>query len=349
MSIVQQPPSPVSKKVRKTKSEASLNVVGSKPLSASVEIQRTPKQRLIWNKPLHAKFKIAVKKLGPKAVPKLILNEMGVCGLTREHVASHLQKYRLKKKKKAQARGETVSPNDSPRNMKYSTSDSSDSDLEDAAENGDFFDMEMDESASVSDGTSNCSEAIGSDSSTVVGSNNGYFVALIPTMVNPANEHNGPSLSYHHNVAIPRLNLNFGQFGFHEVDSAPSTFNGTRSADPSTHAGHYSLPTTPHGHNSQHVQLAASLPNYAVFHHGGNVSLPMTPHEQQPTPHPREVQMDPLPFELEFQQQTHVITQQPPAYFPHDGLGFTQFEQEIPFNSDMSIDITSQFLAHDTA
>jgi hypothetical protein len=66
MSIVQQPPSPVSKKVRKTKSEASLNVVGSKPLSASVEIQRTPKQRLIWNKPLHAKFKVAVKKLGPK-------------------------------------------------------------------------------------------------------------------------------------------------------------------------------------------------------------------------------------------------------------------------------------------
>ncbi len=57
--------------------------------------------------------------------------------------------------------------------------------------------------------------------------------------------------------------------------------------------------------------------------------------------------MDPLPFELEFQQQNHVITQQPPAYFPHDGLGFAQFEQEIPFTSD--IDITSQFLAHDTA
>lgn len=59
--------------------------------------------------------------------------------------------------------------------------------------------------------------------------------------------------------------------------------------------------------------------------------------------------MDPLPFELEFQQQTHVITQQPPAYFPHDGLGFAQFEQEIPFTSDMSIDITSQFLAHDNS
>jgi hypothetical protein len=192
-----------------------------------------------------------------------------------------LQKYRLKKKKKAQARGETVSPNDSPRNMKYSTSDSSDSDLEDAAEsNGDFFDMEMDESASVSDGTSNCSDVIGSDSSTVVGSNNGYFVALIPTVVNPPNDQGAPNLSYHHNVAIPRLNLNFGNY-FHEVESAPSTFNGTRSADATTHAGHYSLPTTPHGQNSHHVQLAASLPTYTVFsHHGGNVSLPMTPHEQ---------------------------------------------------------------------
>lgn len=251
--------------------------------------------------------------------------------------------------------------------MKYSTSDSSDSDLEDGMEsNQDFFDMEMDESASVSDGTSNCSDVMGSDSSTVVGSNNGYFVALIPTVVNPPNDQNAPSLSYHHNVAIPRLNLNFGNY-FHEVESAPSTFNGTRSADASTHAGHYSLPTTPHGHNSHHVQLAASLPaTYTVFHHGGNVSLPMTPHEQTTRKcnylfvlsspinnlylaHPREGQMDPLPFELEFQQQTHVITQQPPAYFPHDGLGFAQFEQEIPFTSDMSIDITSQFLAHDNS
>jgi hypothetical protein len=185
-----------------------------------------------------------------------------------------LQKYRLKKKKKAQARGETVSPNDSPRNMKYSTSDSSDSDLEDGPDGQDFFDMEMDESASVSDGTSNCSDVIGSDSSTVVGSSNGYYVALIPTVVNPPNDH-GPS--YHHNVAIPRLNLNFGNY-FHEVDSAPSTFNGTRSADASTHAGHYSLPTTPHG--AHNVQLAASLPAYTMFHHSGNVSLPMTPHEQ---------------------------------------------------------------------
>jgi hypothetical protein len=54
------------------------------------------------------------------------------------------------------------------------------------------------------------------------------------------------------------------------------------------------------------------------------------------------MQIDPLPFELEFQQQT-VITQQPPAYFPHDGLGFTQFEQDIPYTSS-DIDITSQFL-----
>jgi SHAQKYF class myb-like DNA-binding protein len=88
---------------------ASSSTSPTSDTAAPVELQRSHKQRLVWSKPLHQKFKMAVKKLGSKAVPKLILNEMNVPGLTREHVASHLQKYRLKKKKKAQQKSERSS------------------------------------------------------------------------------------------------------------------------------------------------------------------------------------------------------------------------------------------------
>jgi len=44
---------------------------------------------------LHGAFLGAVAKLGIKAVPSAILNEMKVTGLTRENVASHLQKFRI--------------------------------------------------------------------------------------------------------------------------------------------------------------------------------------------------------------------------------------------------------------
>eukprot|EP00879_Flechtneria_rotunda_P007647 GHRR01008019.1.p1 GENE.GHRR01008019.1~~GHRR01008019.1.p1 ORF type:complete len:1090 (+),score=563.64 GHRR01008019.1:674-3943(+) len=54
------------------------------------------KQRLIWTAELHARFLNAVHQLGIRnAVPKTILQMMGVEGMTRENVASHLQKYRL--------------------------------------------------------------------------------------------------------------------------------------------------------------------------------------------------------------------------------------------------------------
>lgn len=60
------------------------------------------KKRLNWSQTLHQKFVDAVNKLGDKgrfyifkfsiqAVPKKILKEMNVDGLTRENVASHLQ------------------------------------------------------------------------------------------------------------------------------------------------------------------------------------------------------------------------------------------------------------------
>lgn len=54
------------------------------------------KPRVVWSPELHAQFVTAVNQLGiDKAVPKRILDLMGVQGLTRENVASHLQKYRL--------------------------------------------------------------------------------------------------------------------------------------------------------------------------------------------------------------------------------------------------------------
>uniref|UniRef100_A0A7N0V4H3 Two-component response regulator n=2 Tax=Kalanchoe fedtschenkoi TaxID=63787 RepID=A0A7N0V4H3_KALFE len=52
--------------------------------------------RVVWTPELHRKFVSAVNQLGiDKAVPKKILDVMDVEGLTRENVASHLQKYRM--------------------------------------------------------------------------------------------------------------------------------------------------------------------------------------------------------------------------------------------------------------
>lgn len=54
------------------------------------------KPRVVWSVELHQQFVSAVNQLGiDKAVPKRILEMMDVQGLTRENVASHLQKYRL--------------------------------------------------------------------------------------------------------------------------------------------------------------------------------------------------------------------------------------------------------------
>ncbi|KAF6169100.1 hypothetical protein GIB67_038597, partial [Kingdonia uniflora] len=57
------------------------------------------KTRVSWSQPLHDKFLEAVKKLGTEAVPLKILKYMNVPGITRENVASHLQKFRSAIKK----------------------------------------------------------------------------------------------------------------------------------------------------------------------------------------------------------------------------------------------------------
>ncbi|XP_027343240.1 two-component response regulator ARR14-like [Abrus precatorius] len=60
--------------------------------------------RLVWTSALHNHFVAVVNQLGvDKAVPKRILELMNVPGLTRENVASHLQKHRLHLKSKNEA------------------------------------------------------------------------------------------------------------------------------------------------------------------------------------------------------------------------------------------------------
>lgn len=53
-------------------------------------------ERTIWTPELHVRFLEAISSLGlADAVPKAILERMGNAGLSRESVASHLQKHRL--------------------------------------------------------------------------------------------------------------------------------------------------------------------------------------------------------------------------------------------------------------
>ncbi|KAF0929809.1 hypothetical protein E2562_025947 [Oryza meyeriana var. granulata] len=64
------------------------------------DIRDLKKSRLSWTAQLHRQFIAAVNLLGDdKAVPKKILGIMKVKHLTREQVASHLQKYRMHLKK----------------------------------------------------------------------------------------------------------------------------------------------------------------------------------------------------------------------------------------------------------
>ncbi|XP_052210266.1 two-component response regulator ARR12-like [Diospyros lotus] len=68
--------------------------VNSGPNNEDPSTQKKP--RVVWTVDLHHKFVAAVNHLGiDKAVPKRILDMMNVEKLTRENVASHLQKYRL--------------------------------------------------------------------------------------------------------------------------------------------------------------------------------------------------------------------------------------------------------------
>uniref|UniRef100_A0A7N0SXB7 Two-component response regulator n=1 Tax=Kalanchoe fedtschenkoi TaxID=63787 RepID=A0A7N0SXB7_KALFE len=61
-----------------------------------VDPSSSKKSRVVWSMELHQKFLDAVNQIGyDKLGPKKILDKMNVPSLTRDNVASHLQKYRL--------------------------------------------------------------------------------------------------------------------------------------------------------------------------------------------------------------------------------------------------------------
>ncbi|TVU37030.1 hypothetical protein EJB05_18995, partial [Eragrostis curvula] len=77
------------------------------------ESNNSKRPRLVWTPQLHKRFVDVVAHLGIKnAVPKTIMQLMNVEGLTRENVASHLQKYRLYVKRMQGLSNEGPSPSD---------------------------------------------------------------------------------------------------------------------------------------------------------------------------------------------------------------------------------------------
>ncbi|PSS01725.1 Transcription factor like [Actinidia chinensis var. chinensis] len=90
-------PLPPSASPQPNSSEFDSADLGGGAASNGDEPARTLKRpRLVWTPQLHKRFVDAVAHLGIKnAVPKTIMQLMSVDGLTRENVASHLQKYRL--------------------------------------------------------------------------------------------------------------------------------------------------------------------------------------------------------------------------------------------------------------
>ncbi|CAK8571657.1 unnamed protein product [Lathyrus sativus] len=66
----------------------------------NVSLSHNKKPRVVWTPHLHSKFLDAVHVLGlDEVVPRKIIALMNVEGITKQHVASHLQKYRLSQKK----------------------------------------------------------------------------------------------------------------------------------------------------------------------------------------------------------------------------------------------------------
>ncbi|KAJ6691809.1 HOMEODOMAIN-LIKE SUPERFAMILY PROTEIN-RELATED [Salix purpurea] len=90
-------PGSEARKLRRVDSEEADSRTENSAEDPSSEAARALKRpRLVWTPQLHKRFVDVVGHLGIKnAVPKTIMQLMNVEGLTRENVASHLQKYRL--------------------------------------------------------------------------------------------------------------------------------------------------------------------------------------------------------------------------------------------------------------
>ncbi|KAK9055346.1 hypothetical protein SSX86_026429 [Deinandra increscens subsp. villosa] len=89
-----------SRKLRRLDSGSAGGGAGEEADSAlradDSSVRASKRSRLVWTPQLHKRFVEVVAHLGVKnAVPKTIMQLMNVEGLSRENVASHLQKYRL--------------------------------------------------------------------------------------------------------------------------------------------------------------------------------------------------------------------------------------------------------------
>ncbi|KAG9391116.1 Myb-like DNA-binding domain [Carpediemonas membranifera] len=88
---IQQPQAAISQEV----SGATTVMTDNAAMSTAQMTMAMYKRRITWTPELEERFSRVVIKHGIKsATPRLILNEMAVEGLTRENVASHLQKFR---------------------------------------------------------------------------------------------------------------------------------------------------------------------------------------------------------------------------------------------------------------
>uniref|UniRef100_A0A7N1A8L9 Uncharacterized protein n=1 Tax=Kalanchoe fedtschenkoi TaxID=63787 RepID=A0A7N1A8L9_KALFE len=82
--------------VPKRKLTNSKRKVKSSNVGQGLSNNLVKKQKVAWSTELHNKFLDSLKIIGlDRAVPKKILEVMNVPGLTRENIASHLQKYRI--------------------------------------------------------------------------------------------------------------------------------------------------------------------------------------------------------------------------------------------------------------
>ena len=76
------------------------------------------KPKVVWTPELHQKFLHALQRLGKvQAIPKRIMEVMNVPGLTRENIASHLQKYRQRTRKENEGSGEGMPEGEEPKEV----------------------------------------------------------------------------------------------------------------------------------------------------------------------------------------------------------------------------------------
>lgn len=91
---------PTASPINEDNSSEETEPMYTKLKEPQIKVTRSGKRRLKWTTELSELFAKAVEKLGPGAVPSAILEEMGVQGLTRGNISSHLQKYRLEARQK---------------------------------------------------------------------------------------------------------------------------------------------------------------------------------------------------------------------------------------------------------